>query len=170
MRKYSLDSKIIWSSGYIHCHHYTNIWYSTKIHFLLSHIAKKWKNMKKKIIDYLIDYACPIISDNRLWNFSDCTSLPNFYKRQWLPVHSLCIFSLAAKSTQGKAKKNIMFVSCYSTDPVWNPPTQNFLLTQGEKKRGKRIFDSCELIQNQIDNFRTCLSLSCRVNISKFNV
>ena len=35
--------------------------------------------MKKKIIDYLIDYACPIISDNRLWNFSDCTSLiPRF--------------------------------------------------------------------------------------------
>ena len=35
---------------------------------------KKNENMKK-IIDYLIDYACPIISDNRLWNFSDCTSL-----------------------------------------------------------------------------------------------
>ena len=49
-----------------------------------------------------------------------------------------------------------MFVSCYPTDPVWNPPTQNFLLTQasqGEKKRGKRIFDSCELISNQNDNF-----------------
>ena len=46
-----------------------------KIHFLLSQIEKKNENMKKKIIDYLIDYACPIISDNRLWNFSDCTSL-----------------------------------------------------------------------------------------------
>ena len=34
-----------------------------------------------------------------------------------------------------------MFVSCNPTDPVWNPPTQNFLLTQGEKKRGKRIFE-----------------------------
>ena len=37
--------------------------------------------MKKKIIDYLIDYACPIISDNRLWNFSDCTSLKQVYKQ-----------------------------------------------------------------------------------------
>ena len=37
-----------------------------KIHFLLSQIEKKNENMKKKIIDYLIDYACPIISDNRL--------------------------------------------------------------------------------------------------------
>ena len=27
---------------------------------------KKNENMKKKIIDYLIDYACLIISDNRL--------------------------------------------------------------------------------------------------------
>ena len=36
-----------------------------KIHFLLSQIEKK-ENMKKKIIDYLIYYACPIISDNRL--------------------------------------------------------------------------------------------------------
>ena len=27
---------------------------------------KKNENMKKKMIDYLIDYACPIISDNRL--------------------------------------------------------------------------------------------------------
>ena len=26
-----------------------------------------------------------------------------------------------------KAKKKIMFVSCNPTDPVWNPPTQNFL-------------------------------------------
>ena len=69
-----------------------------------------------------------------------------------------------------KAKKKIMFVSCNPTDPVWNPATQNFLLTQGEKKRGKRIFDVCELISNQIDNFKTCLSLSSRVNISKFNV
>ena len=49
-----------------------------KIHFLLSQIEKKNENMKKKIIDYLIDYACPIISDNRLWNFSDCTSLLSF--------------------------------------------------------------------------------------------
>ena len=64
-------------------------------------------------------------------------------------------------------QKKIMFVSCNPTDPVWNPPTQNFLLTQGEKKRGKRIFDSCELISNQIDNFQTCLSLSSRENISK---
>ena len=53
---------------------------------------------------------------------------------------------------------------------LFETPTQNFLLTQGEKKRGKHIFDSCELISNQIDNFKTCLSLSCRVNISKFNV
>ena len=27
---------------------------------------KKNENMKNKIIDYVIDYACPIISDNRL--------------------------------------------------------------------------------------------------------
>ena len=54
-----------------------------------------------------------------------------------------------------RPKKKIMFVSCNPTDPVWNPPTQNFLLTQGEKKRGKRVFDSCELISNQIDNFKT---------------
>ena len=40
-----------------------------------------------------------------------------------------------------RQKKKIMFVSCYPIDPVWNPPTQNFLLTQGEKKRGKYIFD-----------------------------
>ena len=39
-----------------------------------------------------------------------------------------------------KAKKKIMFVSCNPTDPVWNSPTQNFLLTQGEKKRGKTYF------------------------------
>ena len=50
---------------YIHWQHYTNIWYSKKIHFLLSKKEKK-ENMKKKIIDYLIDYAFPIISDNRL--------------------------------------------------------------------------------------------------------
>ena len=43
---------------------------------------KKKENMKKKIIDYLIDYACPIISDNRLWNFSDCTSL--FRVQEWI--------------------------------------------------------------------------------------
>ena len=51
-----------------------------KIHFLLLQIEKKKENMRKKIIDYLIDYACPIISDNRLWNFSDCTSL---FMKDW---------------------------------------------------------------------------------------
>ena len=37
-----------------------------KKHFLLSQIEKKNENMKNKIIDCVIDYACPIISDNRL--------------------------------------------------------------------------------------------------------
>ena len=70
------SSRYIYVYRYIHWQHYTNIWFSMKIHFLLSQIEKKiYENMKKKIIDYLIDYACPIISDNRLWNFSDCTSL-----------------------------------------------------------------------------------------------
>ena len=69
-----VSSRSIYVYRYIHWQHYTKIWYSKKRHFLLSQIEKN-ENMKKKIIDYLIDYACPIISDNRLWNFSDCTSL-----------------------------------------------------------------------------------------------
>ena len=74
-----------------------------------------------------------------------------------------------------KAKKKLCLFpvtrpTLFETPPPPPPPTQNFLLTQGEKKRGKHIFDSCELISNQIDNFKTCLSLSCRVNTSKFNV
>ena len=51
--------------------------------------------MKKKIIDYLIDYACPIISDNRLWNFSDCTSLVMpLCELKILEIHSFPHFSL----------------------------------------------------------------------------
>ena len=34
----------------------------------------------------------------------------------------------------------------------------------------KSTFDSCEVTSNQIDNFKTCLSLSCRVNILNFDV
>ena len=37
-----------------------------KENILSAFANKKIENMKKKIIDYLIDYACPIISDNRL--------------------------------------------------------------------------------------------------------
>ena len=68
-----------------------------KIHFLLPQIEKKNENMKKKIIYYLIDYACPIISDNRLWNFSDCTSLVrganvlDICQKSLCPRPSVCI-------------------------------------------------------------------------------
>ena len=63
------------------------------IHFLLSQIEKNiYENMKKKIIDYLIDYACPIISDNRLWNFSDCTSLSVTVAWPWRTGMSIAYF------------------------------------------------------------------------------
>ena len=68
-------------------------------------------------------------------------------------------------------QKKIMFASCYPTDPVWNPPTQNFLLTQGEKKRGIRIIDSCEFISNKIDNLIQNMSkLILQGKYVKFNV
>ena len=62
-----------------------------------------------------------------------------------------------------------MFVSCNRTDHNINPDPEFFIYSMREE-RGKSIFDSCELTSNQIDNFKTCLSLSCRVNISNFDV
>ena len=57
-----------------------------------------------------------------------------------------------------------MFVSCNPTAHIINPDPKLFIDSMREG-RGKNIFDSCELASNQIDNFKTCLSLSCWVNI-----
>ena len=72
------------------------------------------------------------------------------------------------KYSNSKAKTKNMFVSCYPTDPVLNPRPKIFTDSVTEEKR--KTFDSCELTSNQVDNFKTCLSLSCRVNISKFDI
>ena len=62
-----------------------------------------------------------------------------------------------------------LLVSCNPTDHIINPDSKLFIDSMREG-RGKSIFDSGELTSNQIDNFKTCLSLSCRVNISNFDV
>ena len=58
-----------------------------------------------------------------------------------------------------------MFVSCYLTNPVLTPPPpQNYCIFWHNKRRKMEnvFFDSCELTSNQIDNYKTCLSLSCK--------
>ena len=62
-----------------------------------------------------------------------------------------------------------LLVSCNPTDHIINPDPKLFIDSMREG-RGESIFDSCELTSNQLDNFKTCLSLSCRVNISNFDV
>ena len=64
-----------------------------------------------------------------------------------------------------------MFVSCYLTDPVLTPTPKLLYFWHNEKKNGKCIFDSCELTSNQIDNYKTCLSLSCKnlMNVMHYN-
>ena len=68
-------------------------------------------------------------------------------------VLTFCFFKVACtygRKCLGQKKNYVCFP--LPNQPCMKPSDPNFLLTQGEKKRGKRIFDLCEFISNQIDN------------------